>query len=62
VEAWLDETGHARGTVVTFEHMWALVRPWYAGRLSADWRGRSAREVQAILDEVGLRGDFWTLG
>jgi hypothetical protein len=42
--------------------MWALVRPWYAGRLSADWRGRSVREAQAILDEVGLRGDFWALG
>jgi len=41
--------------------MWALVRPWYAGRLSLDWRGHSASEAQAILDGVGLTGDFWRM-
>jgi hypothetical protein len=61
VEAWLGETGHARGAVLTFQRMWALVQPWYAGRLSEDWRGRSTPEVQAILDGVGLTGPFWRL-
>jgi len=41
--------------------MWALVQPWYQGRLSAEWRGRSAQEAQDIIDEVGLTGDFWQL-
>ncbi len=41
--------------------MWALVQPWYAGRMSPDWRGRSAEEAQAIVDDVGLTGAFWRL-
>jgi hypothetical protein len=41
--------------------MWALVQPWYAGRLSGDWRGRSTDEARAILDGVGLTGPFWRL-
>ena len=41
--------------------MWALAQRWYHGRLSAEWRGRSAEEAQAILDGVGLKGDFWRL-
>ena len=59
--AWLEDTGHPRGAVVSFQQMWALVQPWYAGRLSPEWRGRSAEEAQAILEAVGLTGDFWTL-
>lgn len=61
MEAWLERTGHARGAVVTFDQMWALVQPWYAGRLDPAWRGRSAEEAQAIIDGVGLGGDFWRL-
>lgn len=58
---WLERTGHSRGAVVTFEQMWALVQPWYRGRLQAGWRGRTTEEAQAILDGVGLSGDFWRL-
>jgi len=61
VDAWLAETGHPRGAVVSFEQMWALVQPWYAGRLEPDWRGRRAEEAQEILDGVGLTGPFWRL-
>ena len=42
--------------------MWALARVWYAGRLDLGWRGRSVEASQAILDSVGLTGDFWRLG
>jgi hypothetical protein len=62
VDAWLARTGHPRGAVVTNAQMWALVQPWYAGRLSPEWRGRSVGDAQAILDQVGLQGDFWKLG
>jgi hypothetical protein len=47
--------------VVTFEQMWRLVQPWYAGRMSGEWRGRTAKEAQAILDAAGLEGAFWKL-
>jgi hypothetical protein len=62
VDAWLGRTGHPRGALVTLEQMWALAQPWYAGRLSDEWRGRSTEEAQAIIDGVGLTGDFWRLG
>jgi hypothetical protein len=41
--------------------MWALVQPWYAGRMSESWRGRGPEESQAILESVGLTGDFWRM-
>jgi hypothetical protein len=50
-----------RGTVVTFSQMWALVQPWYRGRLSRDWRGRTVDEAERILAEVGMTDDFWRL-
>jgi len=62
VDAWLERTGNARGAVLSLEQMWALVQPWYAGRMSGDWRGRTAQDAQAILDRVGLTGPFWKLG
>ena len=61
MDAWLERTGHSRGAVVSLEQMWALVQPWYAGRLEADWRGRSVEEARTILTEVGLTGPFWRL-
>ena len=59
MESWLARTGHPRGATLRFEQMWALVQPWYAGRLSPEWRGRSADEAQSIIDGVGLAGEFW---
>jgi hypothetical protein len=41
--------------------MWALVQPWYQGRLEPEWRGRTAVESEALLERVGLTGDFWRL-
>ncbi len=61
MDSWLGRTGHPRGAVVSLEQMWALVQPWYSGRLEPEWRGRSADEAQAILDSVGLTGEFWRL-
>lgn len=60
--AWLARTGHPRGALVSFEQMWALVQPWYGGRLSRDWRGRTLEEAEAILASVGLTDGFWQLG
>jgi hypothetical protein len=57
----LERTGLARGAILDLAQMWALARLWYADRLSAEWRGRSAEAGQAIMDEVGLTGEFWQL-
>ncbi len=61
MDTWLAHTGHPRGAVLTFSEMWALVQPWYRGRLEESWRGRTAEEAQRILNDVGLTGDFWRL-
>ncbi|MEM7413878.1 MAG: hypothetical protein AAF389_00190 [Gemmatimonadota bacterium] len=58
---WLERTGHEAGVTISFDQMWALVQPWYAGRLDREWRGRTAQDAQDILDSVGLTGDFWRL-
>ena len=39
--------------------MWALVQPWYEGRMEPGWRGRT--DAAEILERVGLTGDFWRL-
>lgn len=61
VHAWLERTGHPFGAMTDFATMWALVRQWYAGRMERSWRGRSATDAQAIIDGLGLEGDFWRI-
>ena len=46
---------------MSLAQMWALAPGWYGGRLDSDWRGRTAEESQAVLESVGLTGDFWRL-
>ena len=41
--------------------MWTLVQPWYRGRLSREWRGRTVAQAEQILAEVGLTGEFWRM-
>lgn len=46
---------------MSFQQMWELAPVWYAGRMDAEWRGRSAEDSQAVLESVGLVGPFWEL-
>lgn len=41
---------------------WKLGKLWYRDRLDADWQPKTVETIRAILDEVGLTGDFWTVG
>jgi hypothetical protein len=43
------------------EQLAELARRWYGDRLDPAWRPRSRDESQAILDAVGLTGEFWRL-
>lgn len=38
-----------------------LARAWWWTRLDPGWRPRTAAESQAILEELGLTGEFWAL-
>jgi hypothetical protein len=50
------------GELVDLATLAELARRWYGDRLAPDWRPRTLEASQAILDGVGLTGDFWKLG
>jgi hypothetical protein len=50
------------GELVVLDTLQQLARRWYGDRLEPDWRPRSLAQSQAILESVGLTGDFWRLG
>jgi hypothetical protein len=50
------------GELVSLDTLQELARRWYGDRLSPDWRPRTVEASQAILDSVGLTGEFWRLG
>ena len=49
------------GATVPVAQLAIVARRWYGDRLDPDWRPRTREESQRILDEAGLRGDFWRL-
>jgi hypothetical protein len=49
------------GAVFPVAQLWRLAVAWYGDRLSPDWRPRTVRENQRVLDDVGLTGPFWQL-
>jgi hypothetical protein len=59
VAPWCERHRIPRGELVPLDRALALGRAWYGRHLERDWRKWSAREAQAIFDEVGLSGDFW---
>ncbi len=61
LERWLDATGLEHGTSMTAATLNELARRWWWTRVEPDWRPRTAEESQAILDELGLTGEFWQL-
>ena len=59
---WLGTHGWEPGASLSAPKLNELARRWWWTRLDADWRPRSAAESQAILDDLGLVGEFWRLG
>jgi len=53
--------GVTAGELVDLATLAELARRWYGDRLDPDWRPRTLAESQAILDGVGLTGEFWRL-
>ena len=61
LERWLEATGREPGATLTAPRLNELARRWWWTRLDHDWRPRRVDESQAILDELGLTGEFWRL-
>lgn len=60
VSRWLGV--RAPGATIPVTKLLDLAVAWWGNRLSPDWRPRTRDENQAILDGLGLTGDFWRLG
>jgi hypothetical protein len=61
LSSWLADNGWEPGATLTAPQTHELARRWWRTRLQPDWRPRTAAESQAILDGLGLTGDFWLL-
>jgi len=61
LERWLTANGWQPGATVPAPQMNELARAWWWSRFDPGWPPRAPDESQAILDGVGLTGDFWAL-
>jgi hypothetical protein len=59
VEAWLGD--RSPGASIPVTQLAELAEAWWSDRLSPDWQPHTRDANQAILDRVGLSGDFWKL-
>ena len=62
LQAWLDTNGWEPGATLGASKLNELSREWWGARLDPGWRPRPATESQAILDRLGLVGEFWSYG
>jgi hypothetical protein len=61
LERWLGAIGRRPGGSMSATKLNELASRWWSTRLESAWRPRPVVESQAILDELGLTGDFWRL-
>jgi hypothetical protein len=59
IQRWLG--GRDPGATITVTKMCELAYAWWGDRLSADWQPHTRGQNQAILDTLGLVGEFWRL-
>jgi hypothetical protein len=59
LERWL--AGREPGATTTVGKLCELAHAWYEDRLDPDWRPHTPEHNQAILDRLGLTGEFWRL-
>ena len=60
VVGWLG--ARTPGATITSAKLSELAHAWWDDRLAPDWRPHTRDENQAILDRLGLTGEFWRLG
>jgi hypothetical protein len=59
VARWL--AGRSGGATISVAKLAQLAEAWWRDRLDPDWRPHSRDQNQAILDRLGLTGEFWRL-
>jgi hypothetical protein len=61
VARWLETNGYEAGATLGVEQMCDLAQAWWSDRLDPNWRPHTLEQNQAILDGLGLTGEFWQL-
>jgi hypothetical protein len=61
VARWLEANGYEPGATLSTEQICDLAQAWWGDRLAPDWRPHTLEQNQAILDGLGLNGEFWRL-
>jgi hypothetical protein len=56
---WL--AGRAPGATIPVTKLGELAQAWWSDRLSPDWQPHTRDQNQAILERLGLTGEFWRL-
>jgi hypothetical protein len=59
IARWLG--GRSPGATTSVATLSRLAHAWWDDRLSPEWTPHTREQNQAILDGLGLRGDFWQL-
>ena len=59
VSRWL--AGRAPGATIPVTKLSELAQAWWSDRLSPDWQPHTRDQNQAILERLGLTGEFWRL-
>ena len=61
LQRWLRAHGGRSGESLTAPLLNELARRWWWTRVEPDWRPRPVADSQAILEDLGLTGEFWRL-
>ena len=59
IARWLG--ARPAGVTIGVTKLAELAHAWWSDRLSPDWQPHTREQNQAILDGLGLVGDFWQL-
>jgi hypothetical protein len=59
IDKWLG--GRAPGATISVGQLCDLANAWWGDRLDPTWQPHTRDQNQAILDDVGLTGEFWRL-
>ena len=59
IDNWL--AGRVPGATITVGLLCELAQAWWCDRLDSAWQPHTREQNQAILDDLGLAGDFWRL-
>jgi hypothetical protein len=59
IDRWLGR--REPGATINVAKLSELAHAWWSDRLATDWQPHDRAQNQAILEELGLTGDFWRL-